>query len=339
MISDANKNKACFCRFRESVISEPKKKDLEKQGYRLVGEHSAIKVCLWSKKSLREQGMCYKQKFYNINSHRCVQMTPSLPYCTLRCTWCWRDIEHTIPKWIGKIDSPKKIIQGCIKEHVKLLQGFGGNEKTSSKKYSESQKPLHFAISLAGEPTLYPKLPELIKELKKQKISSFLVTNGTNPEMLEKLKKNPPTQLYITLPAPNEKVFQENCSPIIKDAWKKILESLKIMKQLKKKTRTTIRLTVAKNINLVDAEGYSELIKIAEPTFLEIKAYMHVGYSKKRLEYEAMPLHDEIKDFAEQIAKHTGYKIVDEQPISRVVLLMKKDSKDRKLSWTQAEAG
>jgi tRNA wybutosine-synthesizing protein 1 len=84
---------------------------------------------------------------------------------------------------------------------------------------------------------------------------------------------------------------------------------------------------------MLDPEGYAKLIKIAEPTFLEIKAYMHVGYSKKRLEYEAMPLHDEIKDFAEQVAKHTGYKIVDEQPISRVVLLMKKDRKDRKLKF------
>ena len=333
MIAQPNKNKACFCRFRKPTISEPKKKDLEKQGYRIVGEHSAIKVCLWSKKSLREQGMCYKQKFYGINSHRCVQMTPSLPFCTLRCTWCWRDIEHTLPKWIGKTDSPKEIIQGCIKEHVKLLQGFGGNEKTSRKKYSESQKPMHFAISLAGEPTLYPELPELIKELKKQKISSFLVTNGTSPDMLEKLKKNPPTQLYITLPAPNEEEFKKNCSPLIKGAWKKILESLIIMKQLKKKTRTTIRLTVAKKVNMLNPEGYSELIKIAEPMFLEVKAYMHVGYSKKRLEYEHMPLHDEIKDFAQQIAKYTGYNIVDEQPISRVVLLMKKDRKDRKLKF------
>jgi tRNA wybutosine-synthesizing protein 1 len=108
---------------------------------------------------------------------------------------------------------------------------------------------------------------------------------------------------------------------------------MKIMKQLKKKTRTTIRLTVAKKVNMLDPEGYAKLIKIAEPMFLEVKAYMHVGYSKQRLEYEHMPLHDEIKAFAQQIAKHTGYKIVDEQPISRVVLLMKKDRKDRKMKF------
>jgi tRNA wybutosine-synthesizing protein 1 len=317
------------------MISTAKKKDLEKQGYRLVGEHSAVKACLWTKKSLVDEGACYKQKFYGINSHRCVQMTPSLPYCTLRCTWCWRDIDHTFAKWIGKTDSPKDIIRGSTQEHVHLLQGFGGNDRANKKKYSEAQKPLHFAISLAGEPALYPKLPELIKELRKQKRTSFLVTNGTNPDMLKKLKNlnNLPTQLYITLPAPNEEVFKMVCSPLLRNAWQKILESLKIMKEIKKSTRTTIRLTLAKKVNMINPEQYAELIRIAEPTFLEVKAYMHVGYSKKRLEYEAMPLHNEIVAFAKQIAKHTGYKLVDEQPISRVVLLMKKDSKDRYLKF------
>jgi len=315
------------------MISAAKKKDLEKQGYRMAGDHSAIKACLWCKKSMLNTGHCYKQAFYNIYSHRCVQMTPSLPCCTLRCRWCWRDIEHTKPAWIGPIDSPKKIIEECIRQHVKLLQGFGGNEKSDIKKYSEAQKPLHFAISLAGEPTLYPKLPELIKELKRQGISSFLVTNGTSPEMLEKLRKSPPTQLYITLPAPNKKVFEQMCSPLIKNAWKKILESLKVMKELKKKTRTTIRLTLAKNNNMLLPEEYAKLIALAEPLFVECKAYMFVGYSKKRMSQEDMPLHDEIKEFAEQLAKHGMYKIIDEQPASRVVLLMKKDSRKRKLNF------
>lgn len=317
------------------MISLTKKKDLEKQGYRLVGNHSAIKVCLWTKKSLISQGVCYKQKFYGINSHRCVQMTPSLPYCTLRCQWCWRDIEHTTPRWTGRTDPPNKIIKECIQAHVKYLQGFGGNKNANKKKYCEAQKPLHFAISLAGEPTLYPELPSLIKELKKQKISSFLVTNGTNPGMLNKLKQENtlPTQLYITLPAPNQEVFKKMCSPLIKNRWEKILESLRIMNELKSKTRTTIRLTLAKNKNMILPGEYAKLIRTADPWFIELKAYMHVGYSKKRMEIKDMPRHNEIKEFSQEIAKHTGYKIIDEQPISRVVLLMKKDREDRKLTF------
>lgn len=307
-------------------------KDLERQGYRIVGNHSAIKVCMWTKQAIRKKDVCYKNIFYGINSHRCIQMTPSLLFCTHRCVWCWRDIEWTSGKWKGKVDSPKEIVEGCIKEQKKILQGFKGNKKADKKRIEESLKPMHFAISLSGEPTLYPKLPELIKELKKRKITSFFVTNGTNPEMLEKLikTKNFPTQTYLTLPAPNEKIYQKLCSPLVKASWKKILKSLSLLKKFK---RSTIRMTLVKNLNMLNPEEYAELIKTANPDFLEVKAYMWVGYSRKRLSIQNMPLHPDIKEFAKKLSKLTGYKIIDEKPNSRVVLLMKKDSKKRFLNF------
>ena len=80
---------------------------------------------------------------------------------------------------------------------------------------------------------------------------------------------------------------------------------------------------------MVKPEKYAKLIKKASPLFVEAKAYMHVGYSQQRLPLKAMPRHEEIKEFAEQIAKFSGYKIIDEKENSRVVLLMKKDSKKR----------
>ena len=54
---------------------------LEKQQYAFIGEHSAIKICEWTKRSLKDQGVCYKEKFYGINSHRCCQMTPAVNFC------------------------------------------------------------------------------------------------------------------------------------------------------------------------------------------------------------------------------------------------------------------
>lgn len=307
------------------MISAEKKKDLDKQGYRIVGSHSAIKVCLWTKKALRNEDVCYKSTFYGIKSWRCVQMTPSLPFCTLRCDWCWRDINFTKQEWKGEVDKPKDIVDGCIKEHVNYLLGFKGNEKADKKRLKEAMKPLHFAISLSGEPTLYPKLPELIEEVKKRKMTAFLVTNGTNPDMLKKLllnKKYHPTQTYITLSAPDKKTFEEACHPLIEDGWDKINQSLRLINKF---PRSTIRLTLAKGRNMVKAEKYAELIKKANPQFLEIKAYVWVGYSRYRLDINAMPVHDEIKKFASEIAKLAGYKIVDEKPESRVVLLAKED--------------
>jgi len=37
-----------------------------------------------------------------------------------------------------------------------------------------------------------------------------------------------------------------------------------------------------------------------------------------------MPLFDEIKDFAQELSKETGYSLVDESEPSRVVLLKRK---------------
>ena len=305
-----------------------RKKDLEKQGYRIIGNHSAIKICLYCKRCLKDEDVCYKNKFYGIESHRCVQMSPVIDTCSLKCQWCWRDIDNTSKELKGKIDSPKKIIEGCIKSQKGILQGFKGNKKTNKKKFEEAMNPKHFAISLTGEGTYYSLLPELIKELNKMNITSFVVTNGTNPEMIKKLIKTPLTQLYITLPAPNEKIFKEVCKPLIKNAWDNIKESLSLLKHFE---RATIRLTLVKELNMLDPEGYASLINKTTFKFLEVKAGMATGYARYRIDYSQMPLHSEIKEFSEKLAKLCNLKIVDEKRESRVCLLMKED-KNRKIN-------
>jgi tRNA wybutosine-synthesizing protein 1 len=310
-------------------ISEEKRADLEKQGYRIVGNHSAIKVCLWTKKALKCQDVCYKNTFYGIKTHRCIQMTPALPYCTHRCAFCWRDIEFTSPEWDGPIDSPKEIVDGCIREQIQYLYGFGGNADVKKKEYDEAMKPLHFAISLSGEPTLYPRLPELIDEINNRGFTSFLVTNGTNPDMLKKIKGHEPTQLYLTLAAPDEETYLKTCNPLVKNSWNKIMDSLLVFNQLKD-TRKTIRLTLAKDLNMINPERYAELFKNIDADFFELKAYVWVGYSRTRLKQENMPLHPEIVEFANDIIRHyPELKVIAEKKESRVVLLARKDRKDR----------
>lgn len=305
------------------MISELRRQELEKQGYRLVGRHSAIKVCTWCKKSIRGDGVCYKNDFYGINSWRCIQMTPWFA-CTHRCVFCWRDVrENMIPE---DLDGPKDIVDSCISAQTKVLQGFGGNEKRDPVRYKEALQPLHFAISLTGEACLYPMLPELIDEIKSRGMTAFLVTNGTVPEMLRKLINHQPTQLYITLPAPDKETYLKTCNPIGKYCWEKILESLSLIKDFR---RSTLRLTLVKGLNMIDPEGYAILINKANPDFVELKAYMWVGHSRERLEQKNMPLHPEIKEFAEKVSKAAGWKIIDEKPESRVVLLMKEDKQER----------
>jgi tRNA wybutosine-synthesizing protein 1 len=74
---------------------------------------------------------------------------------------------------------------------------------------------------------------------------------------------------------------------------------------------------------MTNVKGYSRLIEKADPTYVEPKGYMHVGFSRLRLGYGAMPSHVEIKEFARRLSLETGYGILDESAESRVVLLSK----------------
>ena len=297
---------------------------LEKQQYGFVGNHSAVKICAWTKKSLLGKGSCYKQKFYGIKSHRCCQITPAVGFCQNRCEICWRPVEYTVgEKMDFDVDNPKDIVKKAPEMQKKLLSGFGGNEKANKKNLEQAKDPMHYAISLAGEPTVYPKLNELIRLLHKDGKTTFVVTNGMLPGVLEKIE--PPTQLYVSIDAPNEGLLKKIDKPVLKDAWKRLNKSLEVLKNLKKKTRTALRVTLVKGKNMQFPEKYAEMIKKADSHFVEIKAYMFVGASQERLAIENMPLHPEVVEFAKEIAKHSGYKVIDEQPESRVVLLMKKD--------------
>ncbi len=302
------------------------RKRLEKQQYRFSGRNTAVKICTWTKKSLLDEDVCYKQTFYGIQSHRCCQMSPSVNFCQNSCIFCWRSFTDTegfqeIAKDIA--DDPEKIIDESILKQRELLSGFGGNKKVNREKLKEAQDPKHFAISLTGEPTLYPYLNEFIENLHKRGITTFVVTNGLRPEVLKKIK---PTQLYVSVDAPNEELYLKIDRPKVKDAWSIFNETLSVIAEKRDEgVRTCLRITLIKGINDVFPEQYAELIKKANPLFVEVKAYMHVGDSVKRLKKENMPLHEEVKEFSEKIAQFCDWKVVDEKKESRVVLLMKEE--------------
>lgn len=311
------------------MISKKIKDKLRKQHY-YIFNHSAVQVCGWCKNSLRGEGVCYKEKFYGIESHKCCQMSPFI-LCPNSCLHCWRPMEFGLKnRKIENIDSPEKILKESIKGQRKLLSGFKGYKNVDMEKWEESKNPNQFAISLIGEPTLYPNLGEFIELLKKKGNSSFLVSNGLYPEVFEKLdKKNQlPTQLYLSLNSSNKEDYKKWHNSDLKNAWERFNKSLKLMKNLD--TRTVIRLTLVKEKNAKEESlyGFSELIKKASPDFVEVKSYMSVGYSRKRLNYKNMLSSKEVKDFSEKLLKFLPkYKLLDEHKRSRVVLLGKSKKK------------
>jgi tRNA wybutosine-synthesizing protein 1 len=318
---------------RLHMVSTELKEKLEKQQYGIAGEHSAVKICTWTKKSLRGEGVCYKEAFYGISSHRCAQISPTVGFCQNNCIFCWRELELgegtgmvQPSKTVKQIDDPETIIKESLKQHRKLLTGFGGNEKVDMKKYKEAQEPNQWAISLTGEPTLYPRLNELIKILKDRGNSVFVVSNGLLPDIIKNIEM--PSQLYLSLDAPNKDLWKKIDVSLVKDGWERLNESLRALKELNKKGKTAVRITLIKEMNMVHPEQYAALLDMAESTYVEVKAYMFVGSSRQRLSMKNMPMHDEVKAFAEDICQHSSlYEVSDDKEESRVVLLTKTKKK------------
>jgi wyosine [tRNA(Phe)-imidazoG37] synthetase (radical SAM superfamily) len=338
-----------------------------KTTYRIIGEnkHSAIKPCHWLEQKLmtgRDNRNCYKGVF-GVQSHRCLQNTPSMPFCNQQCVFCWRDTEsgNLSREFTVEPDDPKYLIDEMIRHHqdiiknhlplrrylenyeiiVDLLTFMLNNREDQSinslskglhisknkieralnllknqefliptdnslknfrldneisccidsrdeivklinlslttpdeimQTHGEAMNPNHAAISLDGEPFLYPKLDGLVSEFRNRNMTTFIVTNGTFPKRIESLNSLP-SQLYITLPAPNREIYKKVCRPMIKNGWEKILDSLSLVESLS--CRSVVRLTAVKNLNLTDKyiEDYIRIVKMANPNFFEIKGF------------------------------------------------------------------
>ena len=317
-------------------MPEQLKAKMAKQGYHFVGDHSAVKICEYTANGLQGKTLCYKYSFYGIKSWQCIQATPAVG-CDLSCNFCWRLIpeEHGF-KWnelnaVEKWDDPVYIVENMIKEQRRIISGYKAMADTEAKmqRWKEGNEPRHVALSLTGEPLFYPRMCELLKEFHKRGISTFLVHNGTLPEALEKL--NPlPTQLYVSLQAPDKETYINVTRPKIPNAWERFLDALSVMKTLN--TRKVLRMTLVKGVNMLNPEGYAELIKRASPNYVEVKGFSYIGgarESARNLQYTSMPSHEEIRAFAKRLSELTGYIHAAEHMPSRIVLLCRDEESKR----------
>lgn len=319
-IVDKRKGDPYFFLFRE----------LEKERYHIIGTHGAYKKCHWTHETIKNGRGCYKSKFYGIESNRCVQMTPSALWCWFRCEHCWRlepedvDIEWDDTK-IPSPDDPEILAEKSIEEHRKSVAGYTGMKDVKRKFAEDAMRPNHVAISLTGEPTLYERIGGLIREYHKRGMTTFLVTSGVRPDVLANLEEEP-SQLFISIQAPNpykHKIFNR---PIVANSWKLVMDTLDMLPSFS--CPTVIRLTVVKGFNMSDKDiqEFADLFKRAMPTYIEVKGYMHVGPSTLRMSRSAMPTHDEVREFSLKLSKLMGYNILSEHVPSRIVLLSSLES-------------
>ncbi|XP_047569043.1 S-adenosyl-L-methionine-dependent tRNA 4-demethylwyosine synthase TYW1-like isoform X4 [Lutra lutra] len=212
---------------RRAMITPALREALTRQGYQLIGSHSGVKLCRWTKSMLRGRGGCYKHTFYGIESHRCMETTPSLA-CANKCVFCWR--HHTNPvgtEWRWKMDQPEMILKEAIENHQSMIKQFKGVPGVKEERFEEGMMVKHCALSLVGEPIMYPEINRFLTLLHECKISSFLVTNAQFPVEIRNLK--PVTQLYVSVDASTEDRLKKIDRPLFKDFWQRFLDSLKAL--------------------------------------------------------------------------------------------------------------
>jgi len=269
---------------------------------------------------LRGRGGCYKHTFYGIESHRCMETTPSLA-CANKCVFCWR--HHSNPvgtEWKWKMDSAELIFETALKNHYGMINEFKGVPGVKPERLEEAFIVKHCALSLVGEPIMYPEINKFVDLLHSKKISTFLVTNAQFPDAIKALK--PVTQLYVSVDAPTKESLKRIDRPLFKDFWQRYLDSLKALGD--KHQRTVYRLTLVKGWNTEDIQQYDNLINLGRPDFIEIKGVTYCGESNaSSLTMNNVPWHEEVISFVNELQKYVSheYEVTCEHKHSLCILL------------------
>lgn len=286
---------------------------LTKQGYSIVGSHSGVKICRWTKSALRGRGSCYKYSLYGINSHQCMETTPSLS-CSNKCVFCWRHGTNPVgTTWRWVVDPPDMIFDGVKENHYKKIKMMRGVPGVRAERYAEALRIRHCALSLVGEPIFYPYINEFLALLHNERISSFLVCNAQHPDQLAALKAV--TQLYVSIDASNKDSLRKIDRPLHRDFWERFLRCLDILREKRFRHRTVYRLTLVKGFNVEDeAEGYAQLIERGLPCFVEVKGVTYCGTSTSSnagLSMSNVPFYWEVCEFVKALDKRLQEKGLD----------------------------
>ncbi|KAK2788413.1 hypothetical protein FQN52_005840 [Onygenales sp. PD_12] len=301
---------------------------LTKQGYTIVGSHSGVKICRWTKSALRGRGSCYKNSFYGIKSHLCMETTPSLS-CSNKCVFCWRHGTNPVgTTWRWKVDPPDLIFNGVKEGHYKKIKMLRGVPGVRAERFAEAMRIRHCALSLVGEPIFYPHINEFLDLLHNEHISSFLVCNAQHPDQLAALHRI--TQLYVSIDASNRDSLRKIDRPLHRDFWERFQRCLDILREKRFMQRTVYRLTLVKGFNVDDeVKGYADLVEKGLPCFVEVKGVTFCGTSTSAgagLTMENVPFYEEVVTFvvalnAELDRRGLGYGIAAEHSHSCCILL------------------
>ncbi|KAK3716169.1 Fe-S oxidoreductase [Vermiconidia calcicola] len=312
-------------------VNSPTHTSLTKQGYTIIGSHSGVKICRWTKSALRGRGSCYKYSFYGIASHLCMEATPSLS-CSNKCVFCWRHGTNPVgTTWRWEVDPPGMVFEGMKEGHYRKIKMLKGVPGVRAERFQQAMRIRHCALSLVGEPIFYPRINELLALLHGERISTFLVCNAQHPDHLAALDHV--TQLYVSIDASNKDSLRRIDRPLHRDFWERFLRCMDILREKRYQQRTVFRLTLVKGFNVEDeAEGYADLVARALPSFVEVKGVTYCGTSTSAgagLSMQNVPFYEEVSAFVlalESALERRGldYGIAAEHAHSCCILLADK---------------
>ncbi|KAF2188132.1 hypothetical protein K469DRAFT_660674 [Zopfia rhizophila CBS 207.26] len=321
-------------------VTSPTHSALTKQGYTIIGSHSGVKICRWTKSALRGRGSCYKYSFYGIASHLCMEATPSLS-CSNKCVFCWRHGTNPVgTTWRWITDPPDVIFNGITEAHYKKIKMMKGVPGVRAERFAEAMRIRHCALSLVGEPIFYPHINELVNIMHRNRISTFLVCNAQHPAQLAVLV--PVTQLYVSIDASNKQSLRKIDRPLHRDFWERFCACLDILRNRRFEQRTVFRLTLVKGFNMAEeVKGYADLVQRALPGFVEVKGVTYCGTSaagSAGLTMQNVPFYEEIAEFVKELEKELesrglGYGIAAEHAHSCCILLADKERFKRDGKW------
>ncbi len=95
-----------------------------------------------------------------------------------------------------------------------MINEMRGVPGVQSERLTEAFTVKHCALSLVGEPIMYPRINEMLSALHAREISSFMVTNAQFPEHIKSL--DPVTQLYVSVDASTRDSLKAIDRPLFK---------------------------------------------------------------------------------------------------------------------------
>ena len=115
------------------------------------------------------------------------------------------------------MDDAETIVEKAVSEHRGMIKQMKGVPGVMPERFEEGMDPRHCALSLVGEPIMYPEIDKFVGLLHAKRISTFLVTNAQFPDAIKNLPAI--TQLYVSVDAATPETLKAIDRPLFGDYW------------------------------------------------------------------------------------------------------------------------